>query len=92
MLVEVLMSVNFMDVVAGDVVHLGGLQVVEIQTTGGRRFRILAGKHAGAKETRASALCDELIDNAWRPTHERFNDKTINGSLKKAAEWCARQE
>jgi hypothetical protein len=25
-------------------------------------------------------------------TNERFNDKTINGSLKKAAEWCARQE
>jgi hypothetical protein len=45
-----------------------------------------------AKETRASALCDELINNAWRPTHERFNDKTINGSLKKVAEWCARQE
>ena len=58
------MSVNFMDVVAGDVVHLGGLEVVEIQTTGGRRFRILAGKHAGAKETRASALSSltELFD------------------------------
>ena len=84
------MSVNFMDVVAGDVVHLGGLQVVEIQTTGGRRFRILAGKHAGAKETRASALCDELIDNAW--LLRMRGDKTINGSLKKAAEWCARQE
>jgi len=86
------MPVKFMGVEVGDAVHLGGLQVVEIQATRGRRFRILAGKRAGAKETRASALCDELVDNAWRPTHQRFYDVTINGSLKKAAEWCGRQE
>jgi hypothetical protein len=49
-LAEVLMSVHFMDVVAGDVVHLGGLQVLEIQTRAGRRFRIVAGKHAGLVE------------------------------------------
>jgi hypothetical protein len=73
------MSVNFMDVVAGDVVHLGGLQVLEIQTTGGRRFRIVAGKHAGAKETRASALCDELIDTMRGVL--RMRDLTIRRSM-----------
>ena len=35
---------NFMGVEVGDAVHLGGVQVVEIQATAGRRFRILAGK------------------------------------------------
>ena len=86
------MPVNFMGVVVGDVAHLGAVQVVEIQATSGRRFRIVAGKGAGAKETRAVALCDELVGDSWRPTHQRFYGTTINSSLKKAAEWCARQE
>jgi len=47
---------NFMGVEVGDAVHLGGVQVVEIQATGGCRFLILAGKRAGAKE-RAPAHC-----------------------------------
>ena len=35
------MAVNFMGVVVGDVAHLGAVQVVEIQATSGRRFRIV---------------------------------------------------